>query len=246
MTGNRARSCVCGYNSKCVLRAMLTWWAIYDVLLSWKGKVSGSCGSDRRVMALTKQSTAWYLSTTVLVRWKNVECIWESSLPFCHWGDIARWGERLMERLACIRMWLLIGVWEGCQSLWLSLPLLSLPLILFLHQASVSCLLYIHIVPRQGGGNPCPLSLPSPPLCSIVAGFSTLSILAACTPSRQWILPRTFLSSHPADRRTPPLPLLLSYFLPLQLSWRAKPLLVEPRGRKERDSWTSGRTRMKR
>lgn len=57
---------------------------------------------------------------------KNAECILESSLPFCHWGDTARWGERLIERLACVRMWLLIRVWEGCQSLWLYLPLPSL------------------------------------------------------------------------------------------------------------------------
>lgn len=125
MTEKSARSCMCGYNSKCVLQAVLTWWAIYDVLLSWKGKVSRSRVSDRRVMALTKESAAWYLSTTVLVRLKNAECILESSLPFCHWGDIARWGERLIEGLACIRMWLLIEVWEGCQSLWLYLPLPS-------------------------------------------------------------------------------------------------------------------------
>lgn len=71
----------------------------------------------------------WLHGTWVPLCWsghtKNTECISESSLPFCHSGDRPMWGKRLIEGLACIRMWLLIEVWEGCQSFWLCPPLPS-------------------------------------------------------------------------------------------------------------------------
>lgn len=57
--------------------------------------------------------------------------------------------------------------------------------------------------------------------------FSLLSLLTACSLC-QCMLPCALLSSHSTGRHTQLL--LLSYFLLLQLSWRAKLLLVKPQG----------------
>lgn len=59
------------------------------------------------------------------------------------WRDRTRWGERLIERLACLRMRLLIEVWEKRQLLpvYLLLPPVSHPLLvvlLFLSQNSAA------------------------------------------------------------------------------------------------------------
>ena len=69
-----------------------------------------SGGADQRLMG-----------TRAPQRW-NTECISGSSLPFCRRRDRPRWGKRLIEGLACIRMWLLIEVWGECHSLRLYLP----------------------------------------------------------------------------------------------------------------------------
>lgn len=82
-----------------------------------------------------------------------------------------------------------------------------------LHKASVCCLLYILIVPTQW--------------------FPVPSFFTPCSLC-QWTPPLAFLCSHPAGRRT--LLLLLSYFLLLQLSWRAKLLLMKSQGGQS-DGW---------
>lgn len=47
--------------------------------------------------------------------------------PHCCWWDRPRWGKRLIEGLACIRMWLLTGVREKSFTLALSSSSVCLP-----------------------------------------------------------------------------------------------------------------------
>lgn len=112
---------------KCLLQSVLTfqavlWHAAHLKRKSQRGlrKWEDGDSSDQMLDCLLWQNL------------KNPECMLESSLPFfVTGGDRCRWGKRLIQGLACIRMWLLIEVWEGCQSLWLYLPLPSVSQPLF-------------------------------------------------------------------------------------------------------------------
>ena len=179
-----------------------------------------SGGTDQRLMG-----------TRAPQRW-NTECISGSSLPFCRRRDRPRWGKRLIEGLACIRMWLLIEVWGECHSLRLYLPppSVSQPPSSTKHLSPACSTLTLFL--DEHWYPPPPYHHHQLHLHHSAASqcFFSLSLLATCS-LRQCVLSCPPI---PAGRHThrssscPTSPLL-------QLSWRAKPLSVKPQGEGERE-----------